>query len=60
MDSLEYKQLVDTAAKNQFLEQEDIEFLSAYFEKPLNIVVEDIISRQILLQLAHMGGKYLN
>lgn len=60
MEDQDYKQLVDTAAKNQFLEQSDLDFLSSYFEKPIGIVVEDIMSRQIVLQLATMAGQYLN
>ena len=60
MEEQDYKQLVDNAAKNELLDQDDLEFLSSYFDKTLEAVVKDVLSRRITIDLAWMAGQHLN
>ena len=56
----DYVQFITSAAEQDAIFKEDIEFIASYFEKPFNEVMIDYLEKKTLMVLAYNGTQYLN
>jgi hypothetical protein len=60
MKDSDYNQFIDTAAKNENLNESDLGFLSSYFNESIEVITQSIIDRRTMLLLVQYACEHLN